>query len=1535
MSERERMYIRTPSLNAQASIKEVTNTRRWELRGEEEYWWLRMQTAERAFPFFSDYIIAIHCFTNTDNFVCSNVLKRRRLRWTGHVARTGETRNVYKMLVGRPEGKRPFGRPRCRKEDNIKMDLREVGYDGRVWITLLRTGTDGGLCEGGNEPLGSSKAVLLAGQGLNDNQWHTLRFSRRASSLKLQVDDDGPSRADAVFGKQNVLEFRTMHVGGLFHAEEEIQMTNTVPNFVGSMQQFSFNGHLYFEMARSSGGGYGGQHSPGSAPQLRVTAKFGKRDHQLVHHPVTFRSKHTFVGLPVLKAYSATNIYFQFKTREPSGLIMYNAGREQDFLAVELVNGHLHYIFNLGDGPVRVRDNARSSLNDNRWHAVTIGRPSPKQHTLMVDDNFAIVTSLGTNENLDLAGILYLGGVRKDMYSLLPKQIQSRQGYEGCLASLDLNGESPNLMVDAVVPSSQLAAGCEDGTSAQYPSGEYFGNRNELTLVLFLLFSSICYISYTYFIYYITHHVTNFTHFKFLEDENKLLRREKENGEEREEKKKHGAASVIIGDSIIRHVGNLHSELATECYPGIRVNEMKSVIENQERGDPKNIVLHVGTNDLRRGVDYIMADVYDLVMETKKKYPAAGIVISGIVRRRDVNWRKVGRVNKAFEWVAECLGARFVDPNSWIDDRCFGRDGIHLNRRGAADMGSLFARVVTTTWRGGIEDPSAGSGTEGPSADGGGVGLPAIRNGLETLDVIACYRPPSELNNLTLHKLNEYLNTVSEDRNVVIAGDLNLPKINWNGISGTNSDAQTLVNELIWRKDFTQVVNGPTRDNALLDVYLLRPVSLFVNSESLHKISDHNSVLLEILWENTVNPRSSPVSVWNFNKTDVHELQTFLRQKHDDFLRTEGNMENVWHKFKCIIFEALVKCVPSKIIKKNPDPEYYTNYIRYLKKKTRRAFSKRKRSHDHWEKYVELIKKLECEKAIPCDWKSAIVVPIHKGGNKLDVGNYRPISLTSVVCKVMEHLISDYIRHVLNAKDWFYNRQHGFREGFSCDSQITSLVQDLAEEVDRGGRIDAVVIDFSKAFDLVPHDILIDKLSRLGIDKRVVLWIQEFLKDDCIIYRKIRNNSDVDAIQTDLNKIYNWALKHRMKINGSKSKSITFCKTREETTLNYEFSGVVIPQEQCCKYLGVYLNSKLSWGEHVDNVTGKAWRALHFIMRILRKASPKSREIAYLTLVRPLMEYGTTCWDPYRIYQINSLERIQYRAAKFVKGKREDGNDTIKELKWETLENRRRKTRITSLYRAHLGQKAWVDITARLEKPTYYGRNDHDFKIKCRKQKTDVGPSTKCSHNICANRGVCVQQWNSYACDCDMTSYTGPTCSDESVAYEFGPGRGLITFTYPEGKRPEMKSDVIALGFITSKEDAVLLRIDSGRSNDYMELEIVTEEENTSLPFRQTVWFRYTKDASCTVQIKTGCEDSYFERFTFKQRRGRPLKSEPVKPYCARLCICDAKWKDLQKLCNDLQIPKAYHGLYESLPSSATVRDALAEPNISEESDQE
>ncbi len=109
---------------------------------------------------------------------------------------------------------------------------------------------------------------------------------------------------------------------------------------------------------------------------------------------------------------------------------------------------------------------------------------------------------------------------------------------------------------------------------------------------------------------------------------------------------------------------------------------------------------------------------------------------------------------------------------------------------------------------------------------------------------------------------------------------------------------------------------------------------------------------------------------------------------------------------------------------------------------------------------------------------------------------YRPVSLTSaVVCKLMEHLVESYIRKNGKLKKWLYDGQHGFRSGYSCESQVVTLFQDLADEIDVGGRVDAVVIDFAKAFDVVPHDRLVQKLMNSGIDPRVVAWISEFLRD--------------------------------------------------------------------------------------------------------------------------------------------------------------------------------------------------------------------------------------------------------------------------------------------------------------------------------------------------------------------------------------------------------------------------------------------------------
>jgi hypothetical protein len=130
---------------------------------------------------------------------------------------------------------------------------------------------------------------------------------------------------------------------------------------------------------------------------------------------------------------------------------------------------------------------------------------------------------------------------------------------------------------------------------------------------------------------------------------------------------------------------------------------------------------------------------------------------------------------------------------------------------------------------------------------------------------------------------------------------------------------------------------------------------------------------------------------------------------------------------------------------------------------------------------------------LPGDWKRATVVPIHKGGDRSLVTNYRPVSLTSVVCKQMEHVIASYLRQLWEGSDWLYAGQHGFRPGYSCESQVITVCQDIADTLDKGDRMDAIIVDFSKAFDLVPHGRLLVKIANSGVDTRVVVWIREFL----------------------------------------------------------------------------------------------------------------------------------------------------------------------------------------------------------------------------------------------------------------------------------------------------------------------------------------------------------------------------------------------------------------------------------------------------------
>ena len=145
---------------------------------------------------------------------------------------------------------------------------------------------------------------------------------------------------------------------------------------------------------------------------------------------------------------------------------------------------------------------------------------------------------------------------------------------------------------------------------------------------------------------------------------------------------------------------------------------------------------------------------------------------------------------------------------------------------------------------------------------------------------------------------------------------------------------------------------------------------------------------------------------------------------------------------------------------------------------------------------------------IPRDSKKAIVFPIRKGGDRSVVKNYRPVSLTSVLCKQMEHVIAGYIRQVWEDRDWLYEVQHGFRPRYSCESQITTVCRDISDSINEATRLDAIIIDFSKVFDLVPHNRLLKKIAASGVDSRMVVWIREFLIDRSQIVRVGRHYSE-------------------------------------------------------------------------------------------------------------------------------------------------------------------------------------------------------------------------------------------------------------------------------------------------------------------------------------------------------------------------------------------------------------------------------------------
>ena len=373
---------------------------------------------------------------------------------------------------------------------------------------------------------------------------------------------------------------------------------------------------------------------------------------------------------------------------------------------------------------------------------------------------------------------------------------------------------------------------------------------------------------------------------------------------------------------------------------------------------------------------------------------------------------------------------------------------------------------------------------------------------------------------------------------------------------------------------------------------------------------------------------------------------------------------------------------------------------------------------------------------IPEDWRHANVVPVYKKGQAHDPANYRPISLTCICCKVMEHIIVSNIMHHARRNNILYPMQHGFLSRRSCETQLLEFTTDILENMEHNHQTDVLIMDFAKAFDKVSHPHLMKKLEYYGIRGLTNKWISSFLSnrqqrvliegekseavpvtsgvpqgsvlgpslfiyyindlatslkstvrlfaDDTVAYLAIKGNKDAEDLQSDLNKLGEWETKWRMQFHPSKCQVISITKRRNTIDYVYTLHGHTLEHVKEAKYLGINITNDLKWSAHINNIIGKASKSLGFLKRNLQINQPKLKEQAYKSLVRPHLEYSSTIWDPSTKTDIEKLEMVQRRSARFVLNRYRNTSSVgsmLNQLKWPSLEERRKHARLAMLYK--------------------------------------------------------------------------------------------------------------------------------------------------------------------------------------------------------------------------------------------------------------
>ncbi len=476
-----------------------------------------------------------------------------------------------------------------------------------------------------------------------------------------------------------------------------------------------------------------------------------------------------------------------------------------------------------------------------------------------------------------------------------------------------------------------------------------------------------------------------------------------------------------------------------------------------------------------------------------------------------------------------------------------------------------------------------------------------------------------------------------------------------------------------------------------------------------------------------IDPSDETSTVTDSDVEKAHILARFFSSvftKEPDGMIPSLPPRNIEHSMEIlkVTKEAIEDLLKNLKINKSPGPD---NLSPYFLKHTASSISTP----------LQIIFNLSLEKSeVPLDWKRARISAIFKNkGSRKQAGNYRPVSLTSIICKVLESLIRDFVMTYMRENNLFTSQQYGFLSGRSISLQLLEVLDRWTEALDDKYSVDTIYMDFQKAFDVVPHRRLISKLSSYRFSHQMSAWIENFLTgrkqqvvvnnsksnwndvtsgipqgsvlgpllfvifindlpesvvsdvflfaDDTKIFRVIKSEEDQETLQNDLDKLNEWSEKWLLKFHPAKCKHMHIGRQMTNQPV-YSLSSTNLESTKKEKDIGVFFDENLDFDSHIAEKSKKATQMFALLRRTFHFLNEETFLPLYKTLVRVHLDFASSVWCPYKIKHIEQLESVQRRITKQLPGM---GNlsypERLLKLKLPTLSYRRLRGDVIEVYK--------------------------------------------------------------------------------------------------------------------------------------------------------------------------------------------------------------------------------------------------------------